>query len=383
MLKLLLLCLGTSGLLALSQRENPAQRINWGRSGHYIRQPMDAFLLIGIIWLTCFAFLRTDYNDTAAYIRGFREAQSLSEGFASGKYVDWIENPLSHFYQDLMRSITSNYHVYFLLPALLHSVALMKFCKRYSLDPGMSLLIYFSLGTYALMFLAAFKQGMAMAILLLALPYAQDKKYGTYVLLVLLAMLFHFYAVVYLVIPLLFGKPWGKTTWIMIGATAFTLVTYDSTLGVVMEYVDEMGGDIAAEELFDGNSINVLRVAVYWVPALLALVFKRYVNHNSTGTENLFVNMSVLCACIISIGLAEGANLYGRMAGYFEIAMAVSLPYIIRKIFNKGSAQLVSRAAMLLFLGYFCYEFTFSKNFTDGYRAITFGQFLLELIGLR
>jgi len=64
MLKLLLLCLGTSGLLALSQRENPAQRINWGRSGHYIRQPMDAFLLIGIIWLTCFAFLRTDYKDS-------------------------------------------------------------------------------------------------------------------------------------------------------------------------------------------------------------------------------------------------------------------------------------------------------------------------------
>lgn len=383
MLKLLLLCLGTSGLLALSQQVNPAQRIQWGRGSHYIRQPMDYYLLIGIIWLTCFAFLRTNYNDTAAYIRGFRDAQPLAAGFASGKYVDWMENPLSHFYQDLMRSITSNYHIYFLLPSLLHSVALMKFCKRYSIDPGMSLLIYFSLGTYALMFLAAFKQGMAMAILLLALPYAQDKKYGTYVLLVLLATLFHFYAVVYLLVPLLFGKPWGKTTWIMIALAVFTLLTYDSTLGAVMEYVDEMGGDIAAEELFDGNSINVLRVAVYWVPALLALVFKCYVNHNSTPMENLFVNMSVLCACIISIGLAEGANLYGRMAGYFEITMAIALPYIIRKIFNKGSAQLVSRAAMLLFLGYLCYEFAFSKNFADDYRAISVGQFLLELIGLR
>ena len=383
MLKLLLLCLGTSALLALSQRDNPAQRINWGRGGHYIRQPLDIYLLIGIIWLTGFAFLRTNYNDTAAYIRGFRDAQSLAAGFASGKYFDWIENPLSHFYQDLMRGITSNYHVYFLLPALVHSVALMKFCKRYSIDPGMSLLIYFSLGTYALMFLAAFKQGMAMAVLLLALPYAHDKKYGTYVLLVLVAMLFHFYAVVYLLVPLLFGKPWGKTTWIMIAVAVFTLFTYDSTLGVAMEYVDEMGGDIAAEELFDGNSINVLRVAVYWVPGLLALVFKRYVNHNSTRMENLFVNMSVMCACVISIGLAEGANLYGRMAGYFEIAIAVALPYIIHKIFNKGSAQLVSRAAMLLFLGYFCYEFTNSKNFAADYRAITLGQFLLELIGLR
>ena len=383
MLKLLLLCLGCAGLIAMSQRANPVQRIYWGRGEHYIRQPIDIYLLIAVIWLAGFAFLRTGYNDTSAYINGFLNAQSLQSGFASGKYFDWIENPLSYFYQDLMRSVTSNYHVYFMLPAALHSIVLMKFCKKYSISPAITLLIYFSLGTYALMFLAAFKQGMAMAILLLALPYAHDKKYGAYVLLVLLATLFHFYAIVFLLVPLMFGKPWGRTTWITIGVMVFTLLTYNSTLGAAMEYVDEMGGDIAAEELFDGNSINVLRVAVYWVPGLLALVFRRHVNHNSTRMENLFVNMSILCACVLSIGLAEGANLYGRMAGYFEIAIAIAMPYIIHKIFNRRSERLVSGVATLLFLGYFCYEFAISKNFGANYSAISAGQFLLELIGLR
>ena len=344
---------------------------------------MDIYMLIGIIWLTCFAFLRTNYNDTGSYINGFLNAQSLRDGLASGEYFDWIENPLASVYRDLMRRITSNYHVYFLLPALLHSIALMKFCKRYSVNPSITLLIYFSLGTYVMMFLAAFKQGMAMIILMLALPYAHDRKYGTYVLLVLLAMLFHFYSIVYLLVPLMFGKPWGKNTWVMIGITVGTLFTYNSTLGVLMAYVDEMGGNIAAEELFDGNSINVLRVAVYWVPGLLTLVFRHHVNHNSTRMENLFVNMTMLCACILSIGLSEGANLYARMAGYFEIAIAVAMPYIIHKIFNKQSERLVSGIAALLFLGYFCYEFTVSKNFGAEYRAISLGQFLLELIGLR
>ena len=96
-------------------------------------------------------------------------------------------------------------------------------------------------------------------------------------------------------VPFTFGKG-------MISAVV-TLLTYNSTLGALMAYVDEMGGNIAAEELFDGNSINVLRVAVYWVPGLLALVFRRHVNHNSTRMENLFVNMSVLCAFILSIGV--------------------------------------------------------------------------------
>ena len=199
-------------------------------------------------------------------------------------------------------------------------------------------------------------------------------------LFVLLATLFHFYAIVYLVVPLLFGKPWGKTTWLMVMIAVFTLVTYDSTLGALMRNVENMGGDIAAEELFDGHSINALRVAVYWVPALLALVFRKHVNYESTRMENLIVNMTVLCACILTIGLAEGANLYGRMAGYFEIATVIALPYIIKKTFTEESAEFVTVSAVLLFLGYFCYEYS---SFGTQYRAITLGRFLLELMGIR
>ena len=99
--------------------------------------------------------------------------------------------------------------------------------------------------------------------------------------------------------------------------------------------------------------------------------------------ENLFVNLSVLCACVLSIGLAEGANLYARMAGYFEIAIAIALPYIIKKTFTKESGTFISAVASMLFLGYFYYEFTVAKGFAGEYQAITLGQFLLELLGLR
>ena len=383
MLKLLTLCLGAMLLLVLSEKAAPVQPDERSELRHYMTCPMDVYMLVAAVWMTCFAFLRTSYNDTSTYINSFVNAQSLAEGFASGAYLDWIENPLSHFYRDLMRALTGNYHIYFLFPALLQCVGIVKLCKYHSANPAMSLLLYFCLGTYVMLNLAAFKQGTAMGILLIALPYARQGHYGRYVALVLVAMLFHFYAIVYLLVPLLFGKPWGKTTWIMVAAALVTLLTYESTLGALMATVDEMGGDIAAEELFDGNSINLLRVLVYWVPGLLALVFRRHVIYDSTKMENLFVNLSVLCACILTIGLAEGANLYGRMAGYFEIYLALSLPMMIRKIFVRDSARLVSLAASTLFLGYFVYEFVVSKPFGSEYQAISLMQFALELMGLR
>lgn len=379
MLKFTFLCLGAALLMLFSQRYYPAEYALWDGGRHYFRRSGDEFMFAVIIWMTCFCFLRTAYNDTGNYIREFTNAQPLSVGIKTGAYTNLMRNPLSSLYRDYMHGITDNYHVYFLFPALLQSIVIVKLYKHHSVSPAMSLLIYFCLGTYAL-HMAAFKQAMAMTVLLLAFPYACRKKYVTYVFLVLLATLFHFYAIIYLVVPLLFGKPWGKTTILMIAVFMVMLLTYDWTLGALMEYVNRVGGSMVEEEIFDGHAVNVLRVTVYWIPALLALFFWKHVNYQSTRAENALVNMSILCAGILTIGLAEGANLYGRMAGYFEWTMALTIPMLVKKIFDKKSADFLNVLAVVLFFGYFCYEFGVSKGFDASYRAISLWEFFLELV---
>ena len=81
------------------------------------------------------------------------------------------------------------------------------------------------------------------------------------------------------------------------------------------------------------------------------------------------------------IGLIQGANLFARMAAYYEIALSISFPWMIRKIFDKKSAQFLTIIATACFFGYFLYEFGVSKSFDSGYRAITLWQFFRELLG--
>ena len=83
--------------------------------------------------------------------------------------------------------------------------------------------------------IAALKQCLAMFFLLLALPYAIDKKYAQFYLLVLVAIFFHTHAFMFAIVPLLLEKPWGKVSWGLLGATAFAMATYDFTLGAFME----------------------------------------------------------------------------------------------------------------------------------------------------
>ena len=367
----------------LSQTYYPVETQLDGRQTgkhHFMLRRADVFMIVTILWLSSFSFLRTSYNDTGNYISAFQNSQSIAEGFELGIFTDLTGNPLSELYESAMRSITSNYHVYFLIPALLSSFAVIILFKKYSVTPSFSLLIFFSIGTYV-MYIAALKQCIAMFFLLMALPYAIDRKYVKFYFLVFIAVLFHTHAFMFAIVPLLMEKPWGKVTWILLGATLFAMATYDSTLGRFMEYAQSLGAMVAESEVFDSHQINILRVIVYWVPAILALAFRQRLFRDSTKEENLFVNMSLVSAFILTIGLIQGANLFARMAAYFEIATAVALPWMIKKMFTKQSAQLVTDIAAVLYFGYFLYEFGVSKNFNVDYSAITLWQFFRELIG--
>lgn len=381
MRKLILLYWGCVFLMYLSQVYYPvSSRLDSCQTDrqYFMFRRSDVFMVIVIAWLTCFSFLRTSYNDTGTYILHFMESESAADYFARNGLLDLTGNPLSELYRDLIRDITENYHIYFFFPAFLSSFAVIKLFKRYSTDPAFSVLIFFSLGTY-IMYIAALKQCFAMFFLLLALPYAIDRKYVRFYLLVFAAVLFHTHAFMFAIVPLLFGRPWGKISLVFLAAALFAMATYDVTLGAFMRYAQSLGALVAEIEVFDNNSINILRVLVYWIPPLLALIFRRRLFADSTRVENLFVNMSLISAFILMIGLVQGANLYARMAAYFEIATAIALPWMIKKLFTKRSAQFIAICAAMLYFGYFLYEFGVSKNFGNDYSAISLWQFISEM----
>lgn len=382
MQKLILLYWGTCFLMYLSSEFYPAKSRIRGHQTikyHFLRDRTDVFTMIVILRLSAFYFLRTSYNDTGTYIHTFLHAETVLEGIEAGTFTDLTGNPWSMLYRSVMHDLTDNYHIYFFFPAILICFSIVKLFKRYSVNPALSLLIFFSVGTYV-MYMAALKQCLAMFCLLLALPYAIERKYVRFYLLVLAAIMFHTHAFMFAVIPLLLEKPWGKITWIFLGVVLFAMATYNATLGAFMEYAQSLGALVAEDEVFDGHQINVLRVLVYWVPALLALIFHKHLFYDSKPFENLFVNMGIISAFILMIGLVEGANLYARMAGYFEIGTAVALPWMIKKLFTKQSAQIVSVIATVLYFGYFMFEFAITKDFGNNYSAISLWQFICELI---
>ena len=385
MRQLVLLYWGTVFLMYLSQTYYPVEtQLDGWQTGkrHFMLRHADIFMIATIAWLTCFSFLRESYNDTGNYIYDFINlTDPLDQYLAESNLLKVGDNPLFVLYQTIIHELTDNYHIFFFFPALLNSIAVIKFFKKYSTNIAFALLIFYSIGTYV-MYIAAMKQCIAVAILLIALPYAIDRKYVKFYLLVFIAMLFHTHAFIFLAVPFFFGKPWGKVTWVLFAAVVVAMSAYDAIFGRLMNFALSVGINIVDWELFDGHSIHPLRIVVYWIPAIAALVFRNRLFSDSTREENLFANLSIGAAFVLTIGLRQGANLFARMAAYYEIAAGITLPWMIKKVFNKQSTSFLIIIASVLYFGYFLYEFGISKGFDSGYRAITLWQFFQQLLGI-
>ena len=368
-MKDLLLLVGISLCLAYcSQRGFGSVRLSK-------RTTLDIPLIIMIIMLSLFCGLRTSFNDTAAYISGFQNAVTPSE-FLSEE-INLLGNPLFYFLTCVFRHyISANYHTYLLVIAFFSITSFVLFIRRHSTSFVFNMMLFFSIGLYISCF-AAVKQTLAMAILTYAIDQLIKKKYLRFYLLVFLAVLFHSYAIMLIVLPFFAGKPWSTVTYLSIAVIIFVLFTFEATITELLDYAEELGKDISETEVFDTQSINILRLGVFAAPPLLSFFFQHRLNPEMKRENCILFNMSILSVLVMSLGLASAGNLFGRSAIYFEIGTIISLSYIISHVFERKSANTVKLLAGVLYLAFFGYSV---QSFSSEYRAISLFEYFSKSI---
>lgn len=323
-----------------------------------------------ILTLALPVVLRTRYNDTHAYISNFYRAGTLIELINSGS-LHLMRNPLFAIYSSIVRSFTDSTIIFFLFPAVFVQYSYVRFIRRHCPHFMFGIALYIFLGTYTFS-LAAMKQVFAMAVLLYAVDFLIERKYTKFYLTVFLAFLFHTYALVFLILPVFTTKPWTARSFVFLLAIFFVMGNFESVITSFLDIANESGKSVSGSEILGTASINPLRVAVYAVTPLCALVFRRYLFTSSRDREhNLLVNMSFICVAIMSIGLVSAANMFARMGQYFEFGLICSLPWILSKPFERMSSYLINLIALVCFAFYFVYANVFWMPFDDAYSRYT------------
>ena len=339
------------------------------------KRKLDIPIIIIIIMLSLLIGLRTHYDDTQNYITMFMDSPTVSEYHDSSP--GFFSNPLFYYLQSFFRhNVMDNHHLFFTVVAFFTISCIIWFIAKYSSNFPFSILLFFCIGM-VLVPMSAMKQGLAIAVSLIGIDQLLKKRYIVYYLLLTIAILFHAYAIMLIVLPLFIGRPWTIFTYVIIGAVIIVLFTFESTITSFLSVAEDAGKSLNEEVLLDSQGINVFRLAVFAVPPILSFLFLELLNPSYNKNRHLFMNMSILSFLIMCMGIFSAANLFGRSAVYFEIGTILILPWVVEEMFNKesrGAAFVIVGSCYLLFFAYMV------KDFSYAYRSIDIVEFVRSII---
>ena len=342
----------------------------------YVRKDKLLYAVMSIA-LAAFVGLRTRGNDTYTYRLMY---ENLPQSWDAIKGINWLQfaqAPGLKFVSGFLRAIGATTQDFFMVFALFTVLIYLWFLRKYTDDIWLSVYYFITMGVWSFT-MAAIKQTVAVAFLLIATDRAIQKKYIPFFFWVLIAELFHPYAFVYLIIPLLFFPPWTGRTQILLVGTVLVSLSLPRLLNGIVEMTDAMGADYSVES-FTGEGVNIFRVLVVWVPVILSFLGREQFRYSEDRVDNLVINASMINALIMFIGLFGTANYFARLANYFLIFQALSLPRLLN-IFDAPSKRLVKNCSVVLFFGYFYYSMVLANGaFDNVYNFITIFDFLKQL----
>lgn len=335
-------------------------------------------LFYGFITVTMIIFcgLRTWFNDTAVY-RGIYAAIPKDVALFDG--IDWLkvgENPGFTFTNRLLVRLNFSTQSFLMFYSTITVGIYMWFLHKYSCNIWLSVFLLFTTGTFTFT-MAAIKQCVAVAFCLLATDRALEKKYGSFLFWILVATLYHPYALMYLVVPILTFRPWSGWTYVALLVFALAGVFIETLIGTVLDITDLLGESYDANA-FSGEGVNPFRLAVISVPTLVSFVTQRVIRHYEEKDNRLFVNLSALNAEIMFVGLFGTANYFARLANYFLIFQSLALPWLFTH-FKKESKILITTTAVICYIVYFVYSYAIHESFNEQYNSIPLWEYLGSL----
>lgn len=373
MIKISLL-LAASLLLAYHSQQRSEEL---SKHGVRYRCRLDPAFVGLVLLLSLASGLRVHYNDTSNYIAGYARIPELGEFLSDPQNLHLLKNPLFNLFQSLLRTLRLPAQMLIFISGVFTQVCFLSFFKRYCRHFTASIFIFFTLGTFCVT-ISAIKQVLAMSVMTLAFPYLEKRRWGRFYLYVFIAMLLHTYALAYAVLPLFIQRPWKLFTYLFAFFVMVIMLNFEEAIAGFLDQAGEAGKEIAEYEVFDNNSVNLLRLGVYAVTPLISLLFRRWIFHDSSEADHILAHMSIISFAFMVLGTNSGANMFGRMGNYFELGTIIMLPEMLERTFNKRSYRFISRVAIVCFLGFFVYANGIHGRFDSEFHMVDIIGLLLK-----
>ena len=316
--------------------------------------------------LLLFVGARSYYNDTETYRYTFiryitgdlSQIKELWESSSKSKYFFMVEVLFKHY-------ISEDYTVWFFALAIFQIGAIIKIFYNYSSNYFLTSYIFIASTTFTWL-MSGIRQFTAVCIILYGLEYLVNRKTIKFLIIVLIASLFHISALLW--IPVYFictVKPWSWKVIVFVFAILGIIVSLDTFTSLLDETLEDTSYAGLTESIQTGEGMNMMRVLVSCVPWVLAFIKRKEIEEEHNLFLDMSVNLSFIASAIYLVATFTSGIIVGRLPIYFTMTNFILLPWIIDRYFTPSFKFLIKLACIVLYLLYFYYNFHTSKNFYE------------------
>ena len=222
------------------------------------------------------------------------------------------------FLNFIISFFTNDIHLFISIVSIIIMVPLAFFVYKESKYPLLSLLLYISLNFYAFTF-SGLRQAIAISLLFISFKFIKERKIIYFLLLVILASLFHTSAFVFLPAYFIYKIKINKLSLSLFAL--FDIIIYIFRKSILLYFINNYYNDYEVLEIL---SYNWLLMCVALV-VICACFYNRIISKN-TNTNGLFI----ICITGLSLMLFTSvSNNALRIANYYYMFIILLVPEVI------------------------------------------------------
>lgn len=309
-----------------------------------IRKRNKWFLIIACAELIILAGIR-GYSvgaDTSVYLSAFEYYKALPKTeILTAKLVYPYDFESGYFFLTKLCALLggSKTAFLFLIAVLIYIPIFIAIYKR-STDPYISVLTYFAFGYFSYS-LGIFRQMIALSIVICGIQYIKDRKFFKYLLLIIIAMMFHSTAVLALVIYFLYPLSWKINTIIFISTSAISLVLGNYIVKIMIIIMPKYSG-YTSGSLKQGGSYLML------ILFLMIFIVQYLLSRLKSPTEYDKIMFDAMGMTLLIQSLGYSLNIFGRSISYFSVYLIFLVPNLMERFM--GKCRSVIRFGTIVFL---------------------------------
>lgn len=300
------------------------------------------------------------FGDTSAYRSAFDSMPTTFSALST--YFSSISKDVGFYGSSaVLKIIFGESDVfYFFIFAAIQILCVALIYRKYSCNYWLSIFIFIASTDYMSWVWNGMRQFTAVALVFAATPWIFEKKYKKAIIMILIAAMMHQTAL--MMIPIIFiiqGEAWNKKTLWAIAGCILALLFVDRFTDVLDAVLaDSQYTNVVSDwtnSTDDGT--NPIRVLVYSIPLILAIVGRKIVKLENDPVINMVVNASVLTTGIYLVSMVTSGIFVGRLPIYVSLyANGILLPWAVENVFTKNSMKIVLGLTIVAYCAFFYYQ---------------------------